>query len=123
MVSCQKGPTRNAYAWQIGPFWQETLDIYSRSISLYTVGHNCNTKVHCKITLSFDLSSVVGTFSIDWFTLGASVYFLEVTIYVNLKIRNYEVNVLGTNNNEKYWKKDLAHAAMEQLLYRTNKVA
>ena len=27
MVSCQKGPTRNAYAWQIGPFWQDTLDI------------------------------------------------------------------------------------------------
>ena len=123
MVSCQKGPTRHAYAWQIGPFWQETLDIYARSISLYTMGHSCNTEVHCKITLSFDLSSVVGTFSIDWFTLGASVYFLEVTIYVNLKIRNYEVNVLGTNNNKKYWKKDLAHAAMEQLLYRTNKVA
>ena len=27
MVSCQKGPTRNAYAWQVGPFWQDTLDI------------------------------------------------------------------------------------------------
>ena len=28
MVSCQKGPTRHAYAWQIGPFWQDTLDIF-----------------------------------------------------------------------------------------------
>ena len=27
MVSCQKGPTRHAYAWQIGPFWQDTPDI------------------------------------------------------------------------------------------------
>ena len=27
MVSCQKDPTRHAYAWQIGPFWQDTLDI------------------------------------------------------------------------------------------------
>ena len=27
MVSRQKGPTRHAYAWQIGPFWQDTLDI------------------------------------------------------------------------------------------------
>ena len=27
-VSCQKGPTRHAHAWQIGPFWQDTLDIY-----------------------------------------------------------------------------------------------
>ena len=27
MVPCQKGPTRHAYAWQIGPFWQDTLDM------------------------------------------------------------------------------------------------
>ena len=26
MVSCQKGPTRHAYAWQIGPFYQDTLE-------------------------------------------------------------------------------------------------
>ena len=28
MVSCQKGPTRHAYEWQIGAFWQDTL-VYS----------------------------------------------------------------------------------------------
>ena len=28
MVSCQKGPTRHAYAWQIGRFWQDTLELY-----------------------------------------------------------------------------------------------
>ena len=27
MVSRQKDPTRHAYAWQIGPFWQDTLVI------------------------------------------------------------------------------------------------
>ena len=26
-VSCQKGPTRHAYAWQIVPFWQDTLEM------------------------------------------------------------------------------------------------
>ena len=26
-VSCQKGPTHHAYAWQIGPFWQDALDM------------------------------------------------------------------------------------------------
>ena len=31
MVSCQKGPTRHAYAWQIGPFWQDTLDFWVAS--------------------------------------------------------------------------------------------
>ena len=25
MVSCQKGPTRHAYTWQIRPFSQDTL--------------------------------------------------------------------------------------------------
>ena len=27
MVSCEKGPTRHAYACQIGPFWQDTIDM------------------------------------------------------------------------------------------------
>ena len=27
-VSCQKGPTRHAYAWQIGPVWQDTLEMW-----------------------------------------------------------------------------------------------
>ena len=27
MVSCQKGPTRQAYTWQIGPFRQDTPDM------------------------------------------------------------------------------------------------
>ena len=37
-VSCQKGPTRNAYAWQIGPFWQDTLDL---GLNILTdIGHN-----------------------------------------------------------------------------------
>ena len=26
-ISCQEGPTRHAYAWQIRPFWQDTLDM------------------------------------------------------------------------------------------------
>ena len=29
MASYQKGPTRHAYAWQIGPFWQDTLELYA----------------------------------------------------------------------------------------------
>ena len=29
MVSCQKGPSRHACAWHIGPFWQDTLNIIS----------------------------------------------------------------------------------------------
>ena len=36
-VSCQKGPTRHAYAWQIGPFWQDTLDIFPVTQMLYII--------------------------------------------------------------------------------------
>ena len=27
MASCQKGPSRHAYEWQVGPFWQDTLEM------------------------------------------------------------------------------------------------
>ena len=43
MVSCQKGPTYHAYAWQIGPFWQDTLDI--RWMWLIFTGHDINQNV------------------------------------------------------------------------------
>ena len=42
MVACQKGPTRHAYAWQIGPFWQDTLakwDTTLRSAGTYVYMH------------------------------------------------------------------------------------
>ena len=26
-VSCQKGPICHAYAWRVGPFWQDTIDM------------------------------------------------------------------------------------------------
>ena len=29
MVSCQKGPTCHAYTWQIGPFRQDTLEVWN----------------------------------------------------------------------------------------------
>ena len=37
MVSCQKGPTRHAYALQIGPFWQDTLDMNTEVIYINTL--------------------------------------------------------------------------------------
>ena len=36
MIFCQKGPTRHAHAWQIGPFWQDTLDILHRAMAADT---------------------------------------------------------------------------------------
>ena len=34
MVSCQKGPTRHACARQIGPFWQDTLELLKQNFEL-----------------------------------------------------------------------------------------
>ena len=34
-----KGSTRHAYAWQVGPFWQDTLEI---CIIIYTKGQSCH---------------------------------------------------------------------------------
>ena len=40
-VSCQKGPTRHAYAWPIGPFWQDTLDLYDFIVQqIYGIQNN-----------------------------------------------------------------------------------
>ena len=36
MASRQKGPTRHAYAWQIGPFWQDTLDLKMKSMGAWS---------------------------------------------------------------------------------------
>ena len=48
MVSCQKGPTRHAYAWQIGPFWQDTLEMF-----LYHLAKQCSAARHwgCSVIL------------------------------------------------------------------------
>ena len=35
MVSCKKGPTRHAYALQIGPFLQDTLDLWLSLLSVF----------------------------------------------------------------------------------------
>ena len=47
-VSCQKDPTRHAYAWQIGPFWQDTL-----VLPLWLLG---NGLIHMKLVTSACLS-------------------------------------------------------------------
>ena len=43
-----KGPTRHAYAWQIGPFWQDTLNM---------CGDTCTTKITKEIYLHVILAS------------------------------------------------------------------
>ena len=49
--SCQKGPTCHACAWQIGPFWQDTLDMY--------VFHSTH---HCTHTFMYVLKTVCSVY-------------------------------------------------------------
>ena len=44
IVPCQKGLTRHAYAWQIGRFWQDTLDIWviDSKVRIPTIWNMCN---------------------------------------------------------------------------------
>ena len=59
-VSCQKGPTRHAYAWQIGPFWQDTIDMCN-TYGLYDIS------ILCHILCSFwrlIFSKIMGIFNI-----------------------------------------------------------
>ena len=39
-VSCQKGSTHHAYAWQIGPFWQDTLEIKACTHKRHPIYHS-----------------------------------------------------------------------------------
>ena len=54
MVSCQKGPTRHAYAWQIGPIWQDTLDIWCVPSEMASVMIDL---MHANLTCMHDASA------------------------------------------------------------------
>ena len=45
-VSCQKGPICHAEAWQVGPFWQDTLDMWN-SWYLSSTGWESSEKTWC----------------------------------------------------------------------------
>ena len=63
MVSCQKGPTHHAYAWQIGPFWQDTLDIAHPWVEIWDIFFSSKLDL-CSI---FDAAYLQIEFSIEHF--------------------------------------------------------
>ena len=71
MVSCQKGPTRHAYAWQIGPFWQDTLDYMGHKL-----GHHCVCR--CPGTVMCQDINRVLTTRLDMFSLSIDNIFLYI---------------------------------------------
>ena len=75
-VSCQKGPSHHghAYAWQIGPFWQDTLHIDSMYHSYRrwqcTEHNNYNDKTYVRFALMNDT---------PYLTLNCVVSFMSYT--------------------------------------------
>ena len=63
MVSCQKGPTRHAYAWQIGPFWQDTLELCSISYADNSVFADTLATLETRASAGVILTSKAGVFS------------------------------------------------------------
>ena len=65
MVSRQKGPTRHAYAWQIGPFWQDSLDItymqYTRQTPMVV-----NIRMHMQHSLIYNHTQIGGAYLTHW---------------------------------------------------------
>ena len=50
MVSCQKGPTHHAYAWRIGPFWQDTLDKQEWNVRFFS----WDNLTHCDPVMPYE---------------------------------------------------------------------
>ena len=60
-VSCQKGPTRHAYAWQIGPFWQDTLEVWGQPA-------RCTLRIAASTIVEIKLSQPLLTLECTWWT-------------------------------------------------------
>ena len=72
-VSCERGPTSHAYAWQIGPFWQDTLDI--SVIAIQIIGVLKPKTLNCLFESFFRLTTnktpkhhIIGLYE-EWVTL------------------------------------------------------
>ena len=72
-VSCQKGLTRHAYAWQIGPFWQDTLDMWFKMV--YINGREKITII-APIKCSYYLTSNQTIMQLTIYHEGLSVCYL-----------------------------------------------
>ena len=54
-----KGPTRHAYAWKIGPFWHDTLDIGKIPAALRTGKRNAPYDETSSVWISVNNRNVV----------------------------------------------------------------
>ena len=101
MVSYQKSPTCHAYAWQIGPFWQDTLDFMGCT---WVVKPRA---VVCKLTIQeldwcHNITHTVAALTIDNITwTHLAKYFSHIIqIRCNGKWTIHHDNNNNSNNND-----------------------
>ena len=112
MVSCQKEPTRHAYAWQIGPFWQDTLDVclhvtcmvdsqYSQYQSTYALDSH----------IVFDMNCLQGPFiyvSNDLEVFVLSIYHI-LLIVCSTSLKKLRSIYLSRRTNHSTWFRNHNH--------------
>ena len=84
-VSCQKGPTHHTYAWQIGPFWQDTLAFccQRRWDLAFFHGHQQNIQ-----SVLIDWRSVPIHVRCSWYSVGNKVITSTTTITSTITTKN-----------------------------------
>ena len=99
MVSCYKGPTRHAYAWQIGPFWQDTLDVschmIRRSLQIYVYSSG-TCGFFCNLNLNIEPIFISITKNIESHTAHTTVHYqlLSCCVTLSSQIRpHYKYNI------------------------------
>ena len=102
MVSCQKGPTRHAYAWQIGPFWHDTLVIWE-----YGMDNNQQSSMGVITHPRFDVNGLVD----PSFKLGRGCVLNPVLLRCRSYLSMHELTTKATataftcsvTNVDSYW--------------------
>ena len=112
-VSCQKGPTCHADAWQIGPFWQDTRDLLNGCSIKHTVRLWClhywwtgftTVLLHYAITIKYASRNCyrITLFQITFFAIKSSsfIYVLSILGSTDVKIPIHMLSTMYRNKWE-----------------------
>ena len=85
IVSCQKGPTRHTYAWQIEPFWQDTLDLplANESTPKKLEMHGCKLSTVATNALVL-IHQAISSYRADSLLIAVNLFHKKITFTANI---------------------------------------
>ena len=96
-VSCKKGPTRHAYPWQIGPFWQDTLEMWvTISSGDGLLPHN--TKPLPEPILTYHLPGCSAALTWEQFTRALKLQMHFLRLHIEITTTSARANRLTFSN-------------------------